>query len=73
MSAVDYQVEEKMIGQATPTPFVGYVITCLVECDCPNCEEGEHRMDAFNRGTHVAWFKTREEAEAHVARVQRRG
>ena len=41
-------------------------INCVVECDCPDCFIGQHRVDAFNRGSHRLWYDTREEAEAAV-------
>ena len=66
----NYEVYELVVGQLTPHPQQVWGVSCVVECDCPDCDIGEHRVDAFNRGTGQSWYKTFEEAEDAVRRLQ---
>ena len=65
-----YEVHELVVGEATPNPRQVWGVSCVIECECPDCDIGEHRVDAFNRGTGVSWYETREEADAAVRRLR---
>lgn len=67
----NYQVKETVIGAATMWPRTVFTITCMMDCECPNCPDGTHRVDAFNRGSHRGWYDTRHEAEAVATTLMR--
>ena len=66
MILAEYQVYEKTVGLAIGQPRNVFGLSRMVECDCPNCDAGLHRMDAFNRGTSRLWYETREEADEAI-------
>ena len=65
-----YEVYEMVVGAATPNRQQVWGVSCIVECDCPDCEIGTHRLDAFNRGIGQSWYETLEEAEDAVRLLQ---
>ena len=65
-----YEVYELIVGKATADPRQVWGVSCVIECECPNCEIGEQRVDAFNRGTSVSWYETLEEATAAMQRLR---
>ena len=68
----EYQVYEKTVGLGIGKPRKVFGVSRMVECDCPNCDEGQHRVNAFNRGAIVrGWYETREDAEAAILRAGR--
>ena len=67
-----YQTYEKTIGQSTNKPWVAWGINCLIECECPDCLYGEHRVDAFNLGSNQGWYDTHAQAQAIAEKLNGR-
>ena len=66
-----YELYEFTVGEGTAHPRIVWGISCIAECECPACEVGEHRVDAYSRGSGHGWYETVEEAQEVVRRLNR--